>query len=413
LPMSVSNPLIRSEAPPSFAHLRRLTDDTGILEHALGRIPRRREGYTTDDNARALWTVTEWLTFGENVMASEDRNELIRLTDIYLAFLLWTQNEDGWWLNNFSYDRTLEPEEISHDCQGRSIWSCADAWIRLEGVHRETARVMVERALPTIIRINSLRGHAFAMATCAHLLEAHQCGTIKLSLGIENDLNHHLVRLELLLNGAFRHFSDEKWRWFEPAMTYSNGVLPWAMLRAYRFTQRPETLMTGIDSLSYLLEVMTSDEGGLRPIGNEGWCNSDTETVSRWDQQPLEMFKLALALEEAAKALESSNQHANAQLVGSALGVSANNARLSDSHSIQIDKNPQGSKLSAGNSSYFRVKRDQCRAWFYGDNDLMVPVIDPTDGSCCDGLTKHGPNINCGAEATISFLMTEALCQRG
>lgn len=413
--MSVNGLPIRPEAPLSFAHLRRLTDDTGLLEHALGRIPRRREGYTTDDNARALWTVTEWLTFGEDVLASEDRNELSRLTDIYLAFMLWTQNEDGWWLNNFSYDRTLEPEELSHDCQGRSIWSCADAWIRLEGVHRETARVMVERALPTIIRIDSLRGQAFAMATCAHLLEAHQNGTVKLPIGIENELNHHLVRLEILLNGAFRHFSDENWQWFEPAMTYSNGVLPWAMLRAYRFTKRPETLKTGLESLSYLLEVMASDEGWLRPIGNDGWCNSDTETISRWDQQPLEMFKLALALEEAAKVMEASKQHASSQLVGSARGAgeSSANARLMNSHSIQGIGSSKGAMLSTGDHSYFREMRDLCRAWYYGDNDLQVPVVDPADGSCCDGLTKFGPNINCGAEATISYLMTEALCRRG
>jgi hypothetical protein len=420
--MSVNGLPIRPEAPPSFAHLRRLTDDTGLLEHALGRIPRRREGYTTDDNARALWTVTEWLTFGEDVITSEARSEFSRLADIYLAFLLWTQNEDGWWLNNFSYDRTLEPEEISHDCQGRSIWSCADAWIRLEGVHRETARVMVERALPTIVRIDSLRGQAFAMATCAHLLEAAQNGIVDLPSGMINELNHHLVRLELLLNGAFRHFSDEKWRWFEPAMTYSNGVLPWAMLRAYRFTQRPETLKTGVDSLSYLLEVMTSDEGWLRPIGNEGWCNSDTETVSHWDQQPLEMFKLALALEEAAKALELSNKHVGAELVGISNGSGLravvgdesrsglNSARLLDSQTIPHAGN---SLFCADYPAYYRAKRELCRNWFYGDNDLRVPVIDPTDGSCCDGLTKHGPNINCGAEAAISYLMTEALCRQG
>lgn len=406
---SSNQPLRPEVLVPSFTHLCRLTDDTGLLEHALGRIPRRREGYTTDDNARALWTTTEWLSFEEHSITPKDRNELTRLTDIYLAFMLWTQNEDGWWLNNFAYDRTLEVEEISHDCQGRSIWACADAWIRLDGPQRETARIIVERAIPTIIRIDSLRGQAFAMATCAHLLEASRDGIIVISQHMHHELNHHLSRLEMILNGAFQHFSADNWSWFEPAMTYSNGVLPWAMLRTYRFTERIDTLNTGIESLSYLLELMTTDEGWLRPIGNESWGNS--KSVSHWDQQPLEMFKLALALEEAALAMEALEQHNHARLVGSATGGS-HAAHSDDGYSVRKNK-PVQSFVSPGSHSYYRTMRDLCRAWYHGDNDLQVPVVDTEDGSCCDGLTKYGPNINCGAEATISYLMTEALCRKG
>src|SRR5208282_3020739 len=35
-------------------HANTLTDDTGMLQHAIFTIPNRAEGYTTDDNARAL-----------------------------------------------------------------------------------------------------------------------------------------------------------------------------------------------------------------------------------------------------------------------------------------------------------------------------------------------------------------------
>ncbi|RED56774.1 hypothetical protein [Cohnella lupini] len=409
--MSVNGEISRRTAHPSFAHLRRLTDDTGLLEHALGRIPRRREGYTTDDNARALWTVTEWLSFPTGTLDSEERSELNRLADIYLAFMLWAQENDGWFLNNFAYDRTLEPEEVSHDCQGRSLWACADAWIRLEGPHRETARVIFERSLPTLARIDSLRGQAFAMAACAHLLGAAKNGQIDLPHDMEGDIRHHLNRLEQLLNGAFRHFTDGNWRWFEPAMTYSNGILPWAMLRTYRYTQKPETLRTGLESLSYLLEVMSTDEGWLRPIGNDGWCTSDSTNVSLWDQQPLEMFKLALALEEAALATELADRDQSARLVGSARSKSSADS-YSERGTFERPAVLGRSGLSSGNPAHYRALRDQCRDWYYGENDHRVPVVDPADGSCCDGLTPFGPNINCGAEATISYLMTEALCRR-
>src|SRR6185312_11064418 len=36
------------------SHLASMTDDTGILQHAIFSLPNCLEGYTTDDNARAL-----------------------------------------------------------------------------------------------------------------------------------------------------------------------------------------------------------------------------------------------------------------------------------------------------------------------------------------------------------------------
>lgn len=425
--MSSNRGTSRTAELPSLAHLRRLTDDTGLLEHALGRIPRRREGYTTDDNARALWTATEWLSFGEPVLGQEETRELERLAEVYLAFMLWAQEENGWFLNNFAYDRTLEPEEISHDCQGRSIWACADAWIRLSGPRRETARTIFERTLPTFSRIDSLRGQAFAMASCAHVLQAAQEGAIDLPLDVKSELQHHLTRLESVLCRAYRDFSIASWRWFEPAMTYSNGVLPWAMLRTYRFTRRPETYRIGTESLQFLIEAMTAEEGWLRPIGNEGWCTHDSDTVSRWDQQPLEMFKLALALDEAAVASQLFEQES--RLVGSARGGSGDvPAGRGDTRGRESPTDRSGGgvrtgvlgrsalgesfALDEGQPCSYMGLRDQCREWFHGANDLRAPVADPADGSCCDGLTPYGPNINCGAEATLSYLMTEALCFR-
>jgi len=57
-----------------------------------------------------------------------------------------------------------------------------------------------------------------------------------------------------------------------------------------------------------------------------------------------------------------------------------------------------------------REMKMRCLLWYDGYNDLGVPMADPWDGSCSDGLQADGPNRNCGAEATISYLMTRALC---
>ncbi|WP_276357823.1 hypothetical protein [Cohnella caldifontis] len=415
MPASAERRPLRRGGPPSFAHLRRLTDDTGLLEHALGRIPRRSEGYTTDDNARALWLATEWLSLGGEALRDDDRGLLKELAENYMAFLLWTQSDEGWWHNNIAYNRTRESEVLSanQDCQGRSVWAAADAWVRLESPLRDTARILFMRTLPILGEIDSLRGQAFVMAACAHVLEAGGRGDIELPESWRHQLTDNMQRTERMMNETCRAMFGNGWRWFEPAMTYGNGTLPWAMLRTSRVTGNPETLRNGLESLSFLLERMTAEEGWLRPIGNDGWGTPDA--VSRWDQQPLEMFKLALALEEAARAVESAEAGAEGQetdrLVGSTRASAA--GRSGDRGSGGSLREREAWPASVRKSEYYRAQRDLCLEWFYGYNDKGVPMCDPVDGSCCDGLMETGPNINCGAESTLSYLMTEALCRRG
>jgi hypothetical protein len=481
-------------APLSFDHLRRLSDDTGLLEHALGRVPRRREGYTTDDNTRALWLVTEWLSLREEAgLSGADVRLLEELAGVYLAFLLWNQEEDGWWHNNVAYDRTWEPEERSHDCQGRAVWACADAWIRLPLKERGTAYFMLQRALRTLDGIESLRGQAYALAACAHLLEAAEAGAIECPAEWTSQLAHHLVRLEKSLVSAFRSQADGQWDWFEPVMTYANGLLPWALLRACRVTGHPEALETGLRSLRFLLRCMTAPEGWLRPVGNAGWAAPGS--VSRWDQQPLELFKLALALDEAETALRRLDGAAGGAAAGAAgggtgavpggvadvaaegavtrgaanialesavtrgaAGVATEDAAAGGLAGIAAEDAAAGglfgvaggaaADVTAGRAAAaaaggvasraaavatvgmagavspevrslpaaldrLREMKMRCLQWFDGYNDLGVPMADPWDGSCSDGLQADGPNRNCGAEATISYLMTRALCLKG
>lgn len=491
--------------PPSFTHLKRMTDDTGLLEHALGRTPRRREGYTTDDNARSLWAVTEWLRDVPGSEVSEaDRALLLDLASTYLSFMLWQQKEDGWWHNNVAYDRSPEKETVSHDCQGRSIWACVDAWVGLPESHRHAAAAMFECAMPTIARIASLRGKAYTLSACAHALESERLGLIAFEPGWREQLKSHVVRLQQELIEKFTRNSDEEWRWFEPVMSYGNGVLPWALLRAYKVTHAPEALEIGLDSLSSLQAAMTAEQGWFRPIGNSGWRSR--ETSSKWDQQPLEIFKLALALQEGAAALEEAGKQGVALLlaydqgadprrdsadgsplsgargsggfrsassirapeVGIALAVrsetedglpgadsQAQDRRGSDQGSGSQAKRSLGRGSDEGSGSQaersmgrgsdegsgsqaarslgresragypkeahaievaeyaaqLRAARNRCLEWFFGANDLGAIMADERDGSGCDGLQEDGPNVNCGAESTISYLMTAAMCR--
>ncbi len=47
---------------------------------------------------------------------------------------------------------------------------------------------------------------------------------------------------------------------------------------------------------------------------------------------------------------------------------------------------------------------EMCVAWFLGDNDAKVPLLDEETGGGCDGLTATGRNGNQGAESTIAMI---------
>ena len=47
-------------------------------------------------------------------------------------------------------------------------------------------------------------------------------------------------------------------------------------------------------------------------------------------------------------------------------------------------------------------------AWFLGNNDLSLPLVDLETGSCRDGLHRDRPNENRGAESVVSYLLSLA-----
>lgn len=413
-------------APVGFVHLARLTDDTGLLEHALGVVPRRGEGYTTDDNARALWVCLEWIELlegrekkvsergaadvgperpaspgpcavgglaGRDARADQpacepeadgracsDLRLLRRLADTYTAFLLWAQQEDGTFHNNFHYDRRPEPEKRSDDCIGRALWALALARTHHPDAERRlAAETMLLGAAPHVPAMTSPRGWAYALSACSLLREYESASPERAGDGaarrsgpgfrVQNERSVHLdglaEQLESRLIGLFRAHSDAGWRWFEPVMSYGNGVLPWSLFWSYAVTGNEEALKVARESLDFLIGCMATPDGRIRPVGNRGWCTRDGR--SDWDQQPLDVMKLALAAEQA--------------------------------HRVE------------GRREYRDVV-SACRDWFHGRNDGGVPLADPAEGSCCDGLTPDGPNVNRGAESTLSYLLAEAAYAR-
>ncbi|GAF95950.1 unnamed protein product, partial [marine sediment metagenome] len=59
--LSAAETISSIEVPePSLDHIKKLTDDTGLYQHAKFTIPNREYGYCTDDNARAVIAMTKY-----------------------------------------------------------------------------------------------------------------------------------------------------------------------------------------------------------------------------------------------------------------------------------------------------------------------------------------------------------------
>jgi hypothetical protein len=103
-------------SPIDFAHLFRMSDDTGLLEHARGAIPRREHGYCLDDVARGM------VVLGREPDPSP---EMVRLTGCYLTFAAHAQSETGAFHNRLNYDRRWTDAPATGDWWGRALWGFA------------------------------------------------------------------------------------------------------------------------------------------------------------------------------------------------------------------------------------------------------------------------------------------------
>ncbi len=102
--------------PVKINYLKNLTDDTGVFQHAKFCVPLRREGYTTDDNARALIVCTRYHGLKKDA-------KIEALANVYLAFLSHMQKPEGNFHNYLSYARTFLDDNGTGDSVGRALWS--------------------------------------------------------------------------------------------------------------------------------------------------------------------------------------------------------------------------------------------------------------------------------------------------
>ncbi len=336
------------ELPPlKLDHLRHLTDDTGIFQHAIFTIPNYREGYTTDDNARAL-IVSVFLDELGNKDAAE-------LATRYLAFTWYAFNSDTKRFRNFmDYQRNWLEESGSDDSHGRALWALGTVLGRsnTSTLHNVDARVF-QLSLLTILETTSPRAWAFALIGIYEYLQRF-AGDRRVTQ-VQEELAGRLLLL-------YQNNRADGWNWFENKLTYCNAALPHAMLLCGQSLSNAAMTNVGLESLDWLANLQRSHTEGKHfvPIGSNGFYTQGGERA-RFDQQPVEAQAMVSACLEA--------------------------------HRLTRDK------------MWIQEVR-RAFEWFLGRNDLHLPVYDPTTGGCRDGLHPDRPNENQGAESTLAFLQS-------
>ncbi len=342
----LKNSIVDPEIMPKFnlTHVLRLTDDTGIVQHAKYGIPNLKEGYCLDDNARAL--IMALMAYQRN-----KSKEAFELLPVYLSYIHYMQTDDGNFRNFLSFNRQYLDEVGSEDSFGRTIWSlgyligCAAS-----NSYREFAIELFQKSIPHFRSLQHLRGMANTIIGLSLYLK-----TFPTDEGLVNEL----VRLTQPLIDAYEQTQSEDWQWFEDKMTYDNAILPLALLHSCEITGNEKARQIALKTMAFL-DDLTLSNGYLSPVGNDGWYYRGG-TFPTFDQQAIETMAMVMMHFQA----------------------------------YQIFKKPE-----------YIEKMFLSYKWFLGENTLRAPLYDHETKGCCDGLLPTGINRNQGAESTLAYLIS-------
>lgn len=333
----------------SLKHMILMSDNTGILQHAVFCIPRYEDGYCVDDNARALL-----LTALIDDTGGEDVNTVRTLLSRYLAFVSHSYDTSTGRFRNFmSYSRLWVGAPGSEDCHGRALWALGTLISHSEAPgRRNLADSLFHAALPVVKHFTSPRAWAYTLLGIDEYLRV-----------FSGDRDVQAIRIYLAekLFALYVRTSTPNWPWFEDRATYCNARLSQALVLSGSQMMHEKMTAAGLHSLSWLSEIQTSQsgDGNFAPIGSNGFYQRGLVKAD-FDQQPVEVCTMVSACLTAWR--------------------------------VTRDKS-------------WTAKARNAFGWFLGQNRLQQSLYDAATGGCRDGLHADRPNENQGAESTLSFLM--------
>jgi hypothetical protein len=330
--------------PFSLNHVLRMTDDTGIIQHAKFGIPNLKEGYCLDDNARALLMV---------LMAYRQMRDkrALELSPIFLSYIHYMQNADGTFRNFLSFKRDYLDEQGSEDSFGRTIWALGYLLGNAPNdAYYQTGRLLFFNASPNFEKLKSIRGIANAMIGISYYLQSNPS---------DDSMTERLRNMARTLVSHYRENRSPDWKWFETLLAYDNGILPLALLHSAEILNDDRITETALESMSFLTSH-TFRDGYLSVICNDKWYEKEGER-SVYAQQPIDAMSMVLMYHQA--------------------------------FNLTKDKD----YLNKMYTSFL---------WFLGENDLRMSLYDFETQGCCDGFESYGVNRNQGAESTLAYLIS-------
>ncbi len=330
--------------PFSLTHINRLTDDTGIIQHAKFGIPNLKEGYCLDDNSRALLMV---------LMAYRQMKDMraLELSPIYLSYIHYMQNQDGTFRNFLSFSRNFLDEIGSEDSFGRTIWALGYLLGNAPNdAYYQTGKLVFFNAAPNFEKLKSIRGIANTMIGISYYLKSNPS---------DDSMTERLRNLANLLIKHYQENSTSDWKWFEALLAYDNGILPLALLHSAEILNDDRITEKAIESMEFLTQHTLKDNY-LSIIGNEKWYKKEGER-SVFAQQPIDAMAMVLMYHQA----------------------------------FHVTKDKE--YLNKLYTSFL---------WFLGENDLRMSLYDFETQGCCDGFERYGVNRNQGAESSLAYLIS-------
>ena len=330
--------------PFSLAHIQRLTDDTGIIQHAKFGIPNLKEGYCLDDNARALLMVCMAYRQKKNPVA-------LGLMPIYLSYIHYMQIKNGTFRNFLSFNRNFLDEVGSEDSFGRTIWALGYLMGNAPNdAYYQTGKLVFFDAAPNFEKLKSLRGIANTIIGICHYLSTNPS---------DEAMKSTLQKLSSNLRLQYEQNRTEGWDWFESLLAYDNGILPLALLHAAQVLDDKKVAKAAFDTMAFLTDHTLKGDY-LSIIGNKEWYVRDKER-SMFAQQPIDAEAMVLMYHQAF--------------------------------------------LMTGNRT-FLTKLFTSFMWFLGENDMRMSLYDFETNGCCDGFENYGVNRNQGAESSLAYLIS-------